>query len=438
MTETSGSKGGGVKQSLMNAEAMQSQACWEVYSKEPEVGPRLMCMAKRLRVCGGKKLTEKSFAAAAAVARNKDGVVDADTAWEHTRSLKHFFNMIDASKYMAGPDEYPDSIEQLKRDHPYLGDQIQQDGPTAPSKLDEAIVAIVKGSQPCRNTRTGSAQDLKRMMSDVGVRDNFLPKGLQDLFHQARRQATPARHGGCHITFTTRAGIPLQRPIASPQLSIPMLALEHYTEQQRQTDRQHQAEIKKEPDVNHSSKHDVSQEEARCEPQQHTAADQTQRALGHQRTTSSESPHKVLEFVEKLQAKVEELPKQRTKKERASAQVLDLGFSDIGTSHSRTSLELASDRPPAPELDLKRRCNCPWGCINEADESHEYRGRCCFCLGCNGPGEMCGCECVGCFPEDDALAAGVSPYRQPSPASVWRMQLVQPLYGETSLPMPNH
>ena len=149
------------KQELMHPENYQSTATWDDFDKIEDVDSRLLGMAKRLKKCGCKRLTEPSFGAATAVALHK---LKANTRskLEHTRTLKRLFASVPASDY-EGPEIYPTFPDPIRESHPALWEQIEDDGKIVASKIDEAVMMIKQFNQPCRKSKKGCGDEAPSM-----------------------------------------------------------------------------------------------------------------------------------------------------------------------------------------------------------------------------------------------------------------------------------
>ena len=141
------------KQELMHPEHYQSTATWHDFDQIEDVDSRLLGMAKRLKKCGCKILTEKSFGAATAVALHKLKV-NSRSKLENTRTLKRLFASVPDADY-EGPEIYPTFPEPIRESHPALWEQIEDDGKIVSSKIDEAIMMLKQKDQPCRKSRVG-------------------------------------------------------------------------------------------------------------------------------------------------------------------------------------------------------------------------------------------------------------------------------------------
>ena len=116
----------GVKQELLYPENYQSIVQWQDFATTGEESNKLLSIAKRLRACGCNKLTETSFAAAAAVALHNQKAISRSKL-ERLRTLKRLFASLPASE-CEGPEIYPTHPDSIREKHPALWQQIADDG----------------------------------------------------------------------------------------------------------------------------------------------------------------------------------------------------------------------------------------------------------------------------------------------------------------------
>ena len=132
------------KQTMRFPEHYQAEANWHTYNTELTKEVRLQSMAVRLRACGCTKLTELSFADAAAIALSNTRHTPEELL-DGARTLKKFFLAVPSAMYgHTGPTIFPEDPAALEYSHPGVWLQLQTDGAVARSKLPAAHSAIVK------------------------------------------------------------------------------------------------------------------------------------------------------------------------------------------------------------------------------------------------------------------------------------------------------
>jgi hypothetical protein len=113
-----------------------------------------MAMAERLHEVGIQRPNEKTIAAAAAIALCNDGLLEAATTLQYTRTLKTIFmNM--PHQCLVGPIQYPDDPAGLAASHPVLWAMLLEKCPCVESKVPLLAAAALKAAQPCRVSKTG-------------------------------------------------------------------------------------------------------------------------------------------------------------------------------------------------------------------------------------------------------------------------------------------
>ena len=193
------------QQMLWEPERWQSAEGWLVYNDRgtcPDT--KLLEMAKRLRVCGCKKLKEGCFAHAAAVAlfqhADINGFQDHVQALDYTPKLKSYFNSLLSISQFCGPDVYPAEPSALSETHRPLWEMIQADGPCVPSQIDPAKVIVLKDNHPARNSnRNCMAAGVKNGTVPMNLQQlrpqPAVPRPLQNIAHQFHRQQTFMQDG---------------------------------------------------------------------------------------------------------------------------------------------------------------------------------------------------------------------------------------------------
>ena len=158
----------GVKQVVDFPESWQTALLWDMYNKDDtacHTDDKLVGMAQRLATMGCKKLSEPSFAKAAAIACHKD---KNNSALQNTKRLKMFFNTIPKDGRLCGPAQYPKNPQTLAQENPALWDQIVNDGAIVPSSMPEMEAVIRKTMQPCRSTKGDGANGANPLQNHRG------------------------------------------------------------------------------------------------------------------------------------------------------------------------------------------------------------------------------------------------------------------------------
>jgi len=204
------------KQNMANVEDWQSDGCWTIYNEVASIDTRLLTMATRLHVCGAVKLSEKSFATSAAVALSKDGVRDPKDALKLTRLLKYYHSRAAHSVYLQGPETFPLVPADLNTTHPAVWEQINAAGCVVPSSLAPHVVSLLKQLQPCRASKDGCRPCWTDPFKKLKI-EGDVPKPLQGLMEQARRQSTFLEDGSeCSFNFGPGYRVPIGSPRYSP------------------------------------------------------------------------------------------------------------------------------------------------------------------------------------------------------------------------------
>ena len=146
----------GKKQEIDCPELWQSRQGWTVYNNRNEpTYTRVHAMASRLKVVGGVRLTEPTFARAAAIVLHADGPQEVPEMLKHTRDLKLQYECVSSQHQFEGPDKYPTNPMEIQETHPQLWEQISTDGEVVPSGIDAGIAEMLKKLSVCRNSKMG-------------------------------------------------------------------------------------------------------------------------------------------------------------------------------------------------------------------------------------------------------------------------------------------
>ena len=166
-------------------------------------------MAERLHEVGIQRPNEKTIAAAASIALCNDGLQEAATTLQYTRTLKTIFmNM--PHHCLVGPIQYPDDPAGLAASHPVLWAMLLEKCPCVESKVPLLAAAALKAAQPCRVTRTGCANkapsnqhQLARLCGPLlGGPPNKIPKTLASFLESmANPQHQQPQQPSATITF---------------------------------------------------------------------------------------------------------------------------------------------------------------------------------------------------------------------------------------------
>ena len=150
------------RQTHLNLEHYQSTADWDCYSSS-DVGHdvKLANMASRMTSLHLRSPTEPTYANAVAIALHLDGPHEPSYLLSKVRRMKEFVaSLVKNTPKSEAPSVYPETIDEFKVSYTVIFAAAFASDLPAPCQIPPAILQVLKGSTPCRKTRTGCAEAL--------------------------------------------------------------------------------------------------------------------------------------------------------------------------------------------------------------------------------------------------------------------------------------
>ena len=97
---------------------------------------------------------EKTYALAAALATHSHGL-ETTALLADVRLLKEYVKAVDAASLAPGPNEYRESHEDFKRDHPNIYAQAFGHEEPTPTKWTKEFRNLILAKAPCRSSKHG-------------------------------------------------------------------------------------------------------------------------------------------------------------------------------------------------------------------------------------------------------------------------------------------
>lgn len=152
----------GGRQTHLHLEHYQSTADWDCYSSSG-VGHdvKLAKMASRMTSLHLRSPTEPTYANAVAISLHLDGPHEPSYLLSKVRRMKEFVaTLVKHTPKSEAPSVYPETIDEFKVSYTVIFAAAFASDLPAPCQIQPAILQVLKGSTPCRKTRTGCAEAL--------------------------------------------------------------------------------------------------------------------------------------------------------------------------------------------------------------------------------------------------------------------------------------
>ena len=144
------------KQTHLHLEHYQSPNDWACYSAEIHHDKKLATMAERIVSLHLRSPTEPTYANAVAICLHSDGPHEPWYLLSKVRRLKEFVaSLTKALPKIECPSVYPESVDEFKASYSVLFAAAFGSESPAQCPIPVSVLAMLKGSTPCRKTKTG-------------------------------------------------------------------------------------------------------------------------------------------------------------------------------------------------------------------------------------------------------------------------------------------